>query len=369
MMNHVIRGVHVKCSQDGDLDTDLLLRPGRAEDADDVAELFRATYGKTTHPCKNPSFIREGIDRKQQLWFVVDDNSVIRGCICTALHSWNRSWEVCFGIVQPQFRNSGVASRLAHMCLETVCPGSLELGYYTPRLPSVHHIMTKEKDAVLVGHDGGPNMADGSREYHMLAIYPPEKRGFCHVAPLSDPVLRAPFIRHRLYDFLKTQPVPGVYPDVYFTGPPGSERDTLFRFSHDELANAITLSAYLGLGTTASEVAADLDTFIARHPSIHYWGAYVLSDKSELIRGMLQNGFVMTAYLPAWHLHGNARYDCAMLVRHDFPYAPEKHGFDADIEALSHTYAQLADDICHCATQSPVRHVNDVKKLHLETMK
>ncbi|MFC5474745.1 hypothetical protein [Paraherbaspirillum soli] len=359
--SNAARNIAAANMTDNEARADLRIRPGTVEDANDLAELFCITYGQTTHPCQSPDFIRNGIASNNELWFVAEADSSIEGsiggCLCVARHSWNRTWETCYAIIHPRLRSSlsGLIYRLVRTGHENLRPEPWELGFYTPRTPAAHRVMSKTNAPVLVGHDGGPNLVDGLREYHMMAIHRPTVAGFSHVSPLNGPVGRSPFIQQHLYAPLALQPTPGAYPSVCFTGSPGAEKDSLFRYSHDQAASAITLSEYVGSGTTEWEICADLEAFAARDRTIAYMGAYILADKVELIRKMLETGFVITAYLPAWHLHRNSRYDCVMLVKRSFSKIPEKRGFDADIEALDRAYVQLAAEFCQPNNPSSAR--------------
>ena len=52
------------------------------------------------------------------------------------------------------------------------------------------------------------------------------------------------------------------------------------------------------------------------------------ADKLTLVKAMLDAGFRITAYLPAWHWSRGARYDCLLLARRDNGFA-SKNGLDA----------------------------------------
>lgn len=325
---------------------DFVLRPGKVEDADKLAALFRITYGETTHPCQSPSYIYNAIISEQQKWFVLEIDSSILGCSCVARRAWNQSWEACYGVVHPNARRSGVISSLIRLSLEGHDPELIELGFYIPRNIAIHSVMSKIREGVLVGHDGGPNMVDGIREYHFTAIHPPTAGEFTHIAPPYTATLKTSFIKDFLYTSLGLQPVLGTYPSTYFTGPPGTEKHSSFLYSHDDIANAFTLSGYVGTAATEHEVFLELKDLLESWAKPAYIGAYILSDKVELISRMIGLGFVITAYIPAWHLHSHTRYDCVMLVRHNFFQPPQSHGFDAELVFFGHAYSELAKNLC-----------------------
>ncbi|MBK5416146.1 hypothetical protein [Pseudomonas sp. TH31] len=324
---------------------DFVLRSGKVEDAEDLAALFRVSYGQTTHPCQSPPYIYNAIVSELQEWFVLEIDSSIVGCSCIARRTWNQSWESCYGVVHPGARRSGVISSLIKLSLEGHDPEFMELGFYVPRSHSIHAIMNQIRKGVLVGHDGGPNMVDGIREYHFTAIHPPAAGEFTHIAPPYVTASNPSFIKDHLYESLGLQPVPGAYPSACFTGPPGTEEHASFLYSCDEMANAFTLSGYTGAAITEYEVFLELKALIALWAESAYIAAYILSDKVELISQMVTLGFVITSYLPAWHVHAGARYDCVMLVRHNFLQSPQSHGFDSEIAFFDHAYSELTKSL------------------------
>jgi hypothetical protein len=62
----------------------------------------------------------------------------------------------------------------------------------------------------------------------------------------------------------------------------------------------------------------------------------VLADKRDFINRLVDAGFQATAYLPAWYLHRNARYDCVLMVRGVFSEEPTNHGIRDVIEHFRH---------------------------------
>jgi hypothetical protein len=140
--------------------------------------------------------------------------------------------------------------------------------------------------------------------------------------------------------------MPGTYPGVYFAGSPGSKHDSPFGYLLDEPASTITLTEYAKASVMPREIATDLQVFVARHPNVAHVSACVLSDKVELLRAMLEMGFEITAYLPAWYLHQDARYDCVVLARRNFSQTQDKRRFDQEMELMDDAYAQLASQLC-----------------------
>ncbi|MDI2593753.1 hypothetical protein POF45_20350 [Pseudomonas sp. 681] len=323
-----------------------ILRSGKVEDAEALASLFRISYGETTHPCQNTRYIYNAIISELQEWFVLENDASIVGCSCIARRTWNRTWESCYGVVHPGARRSGGISSLIKLSFEGFDPDPIEIGFYVPRSRAIYSIMSQIRKGVLVGHDGGPNTVDGIREYHFTAIHPPAADGFSHIAPSYVSELKSSFIKDHLYDPLGLQPINGDYPNTYFTGPSDTEEHGSFLYSCDAVADAFTVSGYTGAATTEREVFLELKSAIATWETSAYIGAYMLADKVELISQMVKLGFVMTAYLPAWHLHAGVRFDCVMLVRHRFLQPPQSHGFDHEVAFFDQAYSELTQSLC-----------------------
>lgn len=333
---------------------ELTLRAGTLEDVTRLAELFTITYGQTTHPCQAPDYIDQAMRSGQQRWFVVELGAKIVGCSCVARRAWNQSWEVCHGVVHPEARRTGVISSLIRLSLEEHCPQALELGFYITRNLASHSVMKHIKPAVLVGHDGGPDTVDGLREYHLTALHPPTCDGFVHAAPWYANTAGAEFISHFLYESLQLEPVQDNYPATCLSGPPGAEQTGHLRYTHDAAGNALTLSGESQCALTEQAVIAELSALLEQWKHAEYISVPILADKLELLSYLISLGFSITAYLPAWHLHQGARFDCILLVLNNFSPAPRSHGFDDEVVFFDQAYARLADHLCTLAAQRPL---------------
>ncbi|EJM78550.1 hypothetical protein [Pseudomonas sp. GM55] len=324
-----------------------ILRPGKTEDVNSLAELFSVTYGQTTHPCQNPIHIYNAMISGLQKWFIVDIDSLIVGCLCIARRPWNQSWEVCYGMVHPDTRRAGLISSLVRLGLGSHFTESIELGFYITRNIASHSVMKKIRAAVLVGHDGGPDMVDGVREYHFTAIHPRAADGFRHIAPWYASKSGTEFISDYLYKSLSLEPVSDAYPATYLTGPQGTDQHGALLYSYDPAAKALMLSGYVGTSETGQGIMDELKALLQHWKSAEYVSACVLADKLELISSMIRLGFSITAYLPAWYQQDGARYDCILLVLQDFPQVPRSHGFDAEVMFFDQAYSRLTKHLCN----------------------
>jgi hypothetical protein len=73
---------------------------------------------------------------------------------------------------------------------------------------------------ICIGHDGGLNIANGSREYH-LATVANLAPGFIHVIPRNSQIAHAAFVRSAVLTPLSLSPVVGDYPPALVVGPSG----------------------------------------------------------------------------------------------------------------------------------------------------
>ncbi|MCP8632066.1 GNAT family N-acetyltransferase [Pseudomonas mosselii] len=324
----------------------LRYRPASPADIEALAALFQQVYGQTTHPCQNPGYIHYSMGSGQQQWFVAEAQGQLLGCCCIARRPWNRSWEVCHGVIHPDARRTGAISSLIRLGFETHRPEPVELGFYITRNIASHSVMNKIRPAVLVGHDGGPDTVDGLREYHLTAIQPVLQAGFVHVAPWYVTTRAADFVRRLLYPALRLGVTPGSYPETFLSGPTGAERHGQLSYTHDPKARALMLSGQCGCYLSSQAVLAELGALLRQHAQAEYVSLVILADKLELLASLRRLGFAITAYLPAWHLENGTRYDCLQLVFQDFDVAPRSHGFDDDIARFDLAYAHLANNLC-----------------------
>jgi hypothetical protein len=156
----------------------------------------------------------------------------------------------------------------------------------------------------------------------------------------------ADFVRRLLYPALRLGVTPGNYPDTFLSGPTGAERHGQLSYTQDPQAGALMLSGQCGRYPSTQAVLAELGALLRQHAQAEYVSLLILADKLELLASLRRLGFVITAYLPAWHLENGSRYDCLQLVFQDFAVAPRSHGFDNDIARFDLAYAHLANNLC-----------------------
>jgi hypothetical protein len=320
------------------------IREATHEDAERIAGLFRAVYGRTSHPCQEPENVRAGIASGNEVWRIVEVDSQLAGCMCIVKHRWNCSSELGRAIILPSHRSFRLCYRLTRACLSELNSGDSTLSFCVVRSHTAYRLANRIAGFpwVRVGHDGGRNMANGAHEYHLYAIAKPRERKFAHVAPIRGAAAQSSFVQDSVYTPLGLTPERGTYPDVLFAGASDGASDFPFRYSFDPMANAVEVSGDFGSRQTEADVARSIEQFVPRHRCAAHMSAQVLADKAELIRTMLDTGFEITAYLPAWHCHERARYDCVMLVKRQRQGTLATNGFESEIDQLNAGLGTLA---------------------------
>ncbi|TDA47810.1 hypothetical protein [Burkholderia pyrrocinia] len=168
---------------------------------------------------------------------------------------------------------------------------------------------------------------------------------FNHASPLHSIFRKSKFVQDQIYAPLGLHYRPAAYPPRRVSGAPNfidhptkPRRDERINSTNDFQRNILSLP------TSQTDIESSLGTFNATNQDINYAKGIVLADKVKLIRSMLQTGFKITAYLPAWHWQEDTRYDCLMLVKRNF-IVPNRNGFDSEISMFDKEYEKMANDL------------------------
>ncbi|WDD91345.1 GNAT family N-acetyltransferase [Burkholderia sp. FERM BP-3421] len=319
----------------------IAVRRAVAADSETLAGLFRDAYGVTTHPCQSAGYIAQSITRAKGRWYVAESAGMV-GCICFLRNTVNRTWELGHAVIDPAYRRLGVFSMLLRTGLEQTEIQSDEMVFAVTRSFAAYRALTKDVASILVGHDGGPNWVDSIREYHVTAIAQRIPAYFPHVAPPNEVWRRSPFIHDRVYAPLGLKWRTGLYPSLLFSGE-GTHAGHDFTYCRDDHLDAIQLCGYRVSGDE-TQTADALARFMTHHAQCSYVSGDVLAHNVVLIQAMLNLGFGITAYLPAWHWHQGRRYDCVRLVRQRFDTI-NMNGFDTQIDGFDLAFQRLAEDL------------------------
>jgi GNAT superfamily N-acetyltransferase len=325
-----------------------VIRRARFEDAAGLAELFGLAYGDTSHPCRDAGVIAAGMALGRERWFVAESGSQLVGCMSSVKHTWNQSAEVSYGVVHPDFRQSGLGAQLVSTCARTLDTHSLV--HYQPRSASSHRMLRRGGlSGTLVGHDGGRHIANGVREFHMFAIARWRSRVYRHIAPSAGAASRSSWIRRQAYEPLGMAPLPGGYPGFCLVGPPGGTPGSLFDCIEYPDSDAIEITRSRG-SQGEMEVADRLERFLSSQGGSAHISLTVLADKSRFISRVLSMAFSISAYLPAWLGYRLRRYDCVMLVRRRFEKRPAMNGLEEEVGSLDAAWSSLGEEFRERAT-------------------
>ncbi|MGU7816806.1 GNAT family N-acetyltransferase [Burkholderia sp. AW49-1] len=321
------------------------IRRGAVSDVARLCALFEREYGDSSHPCLDERFVRRAISHNSEIWFVAEEErGAAIGCVSVSYNVQNRSWEFGRAMISQRHRQLGVLSSLMQSVIDAMPTTDHDLAFAIARNDVALRALQAHVDSVVVGHDGAPNMVHGVHEHHVVAIGKFPSPGFKHCSPLAPIFRESAFLQSELLEPLGLAGAPEPYPDICFWGH-GDDFCDGFTFRRDDRVNALYLCRHIGGPfMTELDIAADLLRFLKRHDTHAYVGAIVLADKSTLIRTMLETGFRITAYLPAWHWSRGARYDCVLLARRG-PGLPAKNGMDRHIDTLDAAYQEIAQRI------------------------
>jgi len=321
------------------LQTTGIVRRAGLQDAPQLAELFRPVYPNSSHPFQRLSDIEDFLSDLRNFEVVVErEQKIVAGAAMTYC-AWNDSYELGRAITHPDHQGHGLAALLVQEAVRQVCArdlGSVFFGF--PRVRRIADIcFSLQPQFVPVGHDGGRNVANGKREVHLIIYAIPRHAGFVHVAP--DSAVGNSSFRERLYRTMGLTTVSGAYPDAPFIGALHSKCRRHAGFVYDggpsSANNAIEITGYDESATDPAALCQALQSFIAEFRDARHFTVTLLADKVELIQRLLDLGFVVAAYLPAWYAEREHRFDCVQLTRASYTEAATVQGFDNTLTAVS----------------------------------
>lgn len=325
------------------------IRRAQAADAELLAALFQLAYGESSHPCQDAEYVRRYVTNERNIYFVdVCDGAVVAGMGITD-HRWHDGCEWGLGITHPSHRCAGLAEALMQKACATLCArrqGDVLYGY--PRVRRIYEIGLKhiKPSSIAVGHDGGINVANGLREYHLLIFARLPHAHFTHVTPRVGEIIHSPLVREHIFEPLGLAMSPGEYPALSFVG---LTRETAledgapfdYSYDHHSPSGALTIHHYRGTQTNAHHLCQELDDFLEHFPAAQHISADILADKTELLLELRKLGFEVTAYLPAWYKQGDARYDCLRVVKRRFHGEPVNYGLADELRFFQTEFARF----------------------------
>lgn len=315
----------------------LTIRLATADDAPLISSLFQLAYGDSSHPCKDVGHVRNSIRSGTSRWRIAVDDGQVVACVTSILSPWNRSCELARGVTLKEYRGGGLGTELLQRSLHEACnsPGC-EVLLGVPRNRTMQHILSNQLAPCLlpVGHDGAINVANGVREYHAISFAVNPAAEFDHYIPESPALSHCEFVRQNIFRPLGLRPQKGKYPPRCIIGDGYDVPDSEFSFEHDPFcpSQSVEITGSNSEPADPRQTAKNLISFLRTFEHILHVRVTVLVDKAEFIAQLVDVGFEITAYLPAWHWQEGGRYDCVLLVRRSFTDEPIDHGVRQTIE-------------------------------------
>jgi hypothetical protein len=318
----------------------MTFRRAEREDASGLAGLFQTVYSDSSHPCKNVNFVTTALE-KGDIWHVATAGSRLAACQGIVQHGWNQSWESSRGVTHPDFQGSGLATRLAQRCLDDACASPFgDILFAYPRNGSMNRILLEQvtPNMTPTGHDGGINIANGVREYHLFCIAAKPGSSFLHMLTEGESLADAPFVKRDVLAPFKCTPERGAYPRLVVCG--DSTRSHVLgplKFNYDSAcpSQSLEVTGYSGKSIDPDAMAAEINAALAGFDHVTHIRVAVLVDKISFIQALLKRGFRITAYLPAWFCSAGTRFDCVLLVRSKFETEPACNGLRPWIDRLT----------------------------------
>jgi hypothetical protein len=331
---------------------EVVIRRATAEDALRISRLFQVTYGDSSHPCKDECSVYESICSGANTWRIAIDQDELVACVTLIHNRWNRSCEIGRGITLREYRGEGLATTMMQQSLnEAFAYWSCDVMIGFPRNQTMLNIALERlaPHFMPVGHDGAINVANGIREYHAITLVTNPRVSFCHYIPRSWSWANSDFVQHKIVKPLGLRPMPGDYPPLWVVGSGvAQEYPEPFSFDYDPfcLSNSLEITGCHTNFSNATEAANALLHMLEGFDRLRHTRVTALVDKAEFIRHLIEAGFELTAYLPAWYRQGNARFDCVLLVRGNFCEEPTDHGIRSIVDEFRSGLQSVADVLC-----------------------
>ena len=316
----------------------LTVRRAQPKDAAGIAALFLSMYRNSSHPFQSTASVGEFLEDSRNFQILAEAGDRIVASMAMTRNLWNDSYELGRAITIPEYRRNGLAGFLMQRVVDwVVAAGMGEVIFGYPRVRRIAELCAAlDPKVVVVGHDAGRNVANGNRETHLIVCGIPRHARFTHIFPAGGEWLNWSFLREQIYSPLGLTQLPGQYPAQSFIGAVARKRIDAgawaFDYDAGDPSGALEVIVRRQDGFTPNEITRDLDEVLSGLPEVQHVTATVLADKAGVICALVERGFEICAYLPAWYREGRHRYDCAQLVRRQYMGTPGTQDF-ADLLA------------------------------------
>lgn len=340
-------GIPMKQASSIDAAMAIDFRRAVVSDAQALAEMFAQTYGETSHPLRDPQRIHELVNRSENICLLGLHRTRIVACVGITHYPWNDSFELGRAITVPEFRGQGLAVQLVQKCLDWLREVFQPAVFWgTPRVARIYDICCHDVSPQMIatGHDGGSNYAHGKPETHLLIFGSTQDPGPGHVRPLWKSRERSDCVEQRIWRPLGWSSQPGRYPAEFLTGPRNSDakrhKNLVYRFDSTCPSRALELLDFESSAPSETTFLSQLQSLLKLCSAARHVSFSLLADKIDLLERLVEIGFVVTAYMPGWHLATGRRYDCLRMVLHLIPENALGNGMEPIIASLD---LELAD--------------------------
>ncbi|HTT39130.1 MAG TPA: GNAT family N-acetyltransferase [Burkholderiales bacterium] len=322
-----------------------LARRSGPADASAIAELFQSTYQCSSHPFQTVADVERFLADERNFQILTEEGGRIVASMAMAYNDWNDSYELGRAITHPDYRRQGLAALLMQRVVDWVCDQGLgQVFFGFPRARRIVELCAAiHPRMIVVGHDAGRNVANASRETHLIVFSIPPHSSFAHVKPAVCDTAQAQFVDAHIYRPLGLRPAPGAYPLRRFAGVPrdGSFERNGFVLDYDPAGanGALEVLAHDDTSSGAPRLCRDLSGVLQSLPGVQHATVTILADKVDVMRHLGALGFEMTAYLPAWLKENAYRYDCVQMTRAAYASRPAARGYEPLVDQLNAGFA------------------------------
>ena len=302
-----------------------IFREACRADTRQIAELFRDTYGDSSHPCADEAGLTVLLDSHRMQMIVATDHGRIVGCVAANALRTAGVMELGCLVVHRDYHRFRLANQLHSQIVDHVTrdPGC-HLVIAFVRGPSIYRLANRHPRVSLRawGHDGGMNIARTEREHHVLAI------GANPAALIRRARPTAPLaVVERVLGRLENICTVAREPSDIWTAP------SLWDTSESNATPSCIELAAPARGGSCTDALAWVASESTIHARIPHQFVFATLDRPEFTVGLRQQGFSATAYLPAWMPDGDVRRDCLLMVKRHEGIEAAKRGFDSIIDA------------------------------------
>jgi hypothetical protein len=299
---------------------DFTFRRAGPGDAKVIAALFDSMDRDASDAPRSLALITHYLMGWRNFQIMAEDAGRVVASVAMVYQRWNDSYELGPALTAPEYQRTGLTRVLMQQvvdCVGAAALGELTFGYLRARrIADVGSAI--DPQMMVVGHDNGRNIGNGTRETQLLACAIPYHASFTHVCPAVDELSGWPFLRN-IYSKLRLNGPAGAYPPEYFVG--GGFNTFLFigpwtfAYSAEAPEGSLEIAARDADDSSPEHIAEGLREVLSRLRGVQHITTTVLADKCKMVRALVRQGFQVSAYLPAWYKVGRFRYDCVQLTR------------------------------------------------------